>query len=62
MMRNRFKKKRVDFLIPTKEEEDTAGVAHLPQVRPFLLSNFLRKMEFQMGKYQHIIYRQKGRK
>lgn len=57
MMRNRFKKK-VDFLIPTKEE-DTAGVAHLRQVRPFLLSNFLRKMEFQMGKYQHIIYRKR---
>jgi hypothetical protein len=51
-MRNRFKKKRkVDFL-PTKEE-DTAGVAHLRQVRPFLLLNFWRKMEFQMGKYQH---------
>ena len=60
MMRNRFKKKRkVDFL-PTKEE-DTAGVAHLRQVRPFLLLNFWRKMEFQMGKYQHQ-YIEKGQK
>jgi hypothetical protein len=24
-------------------------------VRPFLLLNFWRKMEFQMGKYQHHI-------